>query len=157
MDTTILQCRDCRILCALRYPAIAVDAAHLHSISLLFLEKRGKKRICGSISHTQSQVGHNTDYENGTHACFDRDCVAEYGCTSPYTLSLAENLRRDLKFGYNNRAIWSGGFVTIGLGWPLTSWPKGRWKLFGPWATSCLLTAVFPLLRVDPSESLGTM
>jgi phosphatidylinositol glycan class N len=74
------------------------------------------------------------------------------------TLSLRENLKRTLKFGYSNRAVWSVGFVTIGLGWPLTSWPEGRGKLFfGPWAASCLLTAVFPLLRVDPSESLGTM
>ncbi|KAH9017387.1 alkaline phosphatase-like protein [Lactarius pseudohatsudake] len=42
----------------------------------------------------------------------------------------------------------------LGSGWPLISWPEGRRRLFGPWAASCLLTAVFPLLRVDPSESL---
>lgn len=72
-------------------------------------------------------------------------------------LSSCVNLKRALKFGYSNRAVWSVGFVTIGLGWPLTSWPEGRGRFFGSWAASCLLTAVFPLLRVDPSESLGTM
>lgn len=70
---------------------------------------------------------------------------------------LAVAALQSMVFGYNNRTIWSVGFVAIGLGWPLTSWPEGRRKLFGPWAASCLLTAVFPLLRVDPSESLGTI
>ncbi|KAH9033937.1 alkaline phosphatase-like protein [Lactarius hengduanensis] len=70
---------------------------------------------------------------------------------------LAVAALQSMVFGYNNRTIWSVGFVAIGLGWPLTSWPEGRRKLFVPWAASCLLTAVFPLLRVDPSESLGTI
>ncbi|KAH9044928.1 Phosphatidylinositolglycan class N-domain-containing protein [Lactarius deliciosus] len=70
---------------------------------------------------------------------------------------LAVAALQSMVFGYNNRTIWSVGFVAIGLGWPLTSWPEGRRKLFGPWAATCLLTAVFPLLRVDPSESLGTI
>lgn len=70
---------------------------------------------------------------------------------------LAVAALQSMVFGYNNRAVWSVGSVTIGLGWPLTCWPEGRGKLFGSWAASCLLTAVFPLLRVDPSESLGTI
>ncbi|KAF8257678.1 alkaline phosphatase-like protein [Lactarius quietus] len=72
-------------------------------------------------------------------------------------LVLAVAALQSMVFGYSNRAVWSVGFVTIGLGWPLTSWPEGRRKFFEPWAASCLLTAVFPLLRVDPSESLGTI
>jgi phosphatidylinositol glycan class N len=64
---------------------------------------------------------------------------------------------RDVQFGYTDRAVWSVGFVVVGVVWPLTSWPKGRGKLFWPWAASCVTTAVFPLLSVDPSESLGTM
>lgn len=72
-------------------------------------------------------------------------------------LVLAVAALQSMVFGYSNRAVWSVGFVTIGLVWPLTSWPKGRRKFFALWAASCLLTAVFPLLRVDPSESLGTI
>lgn len=65
--------------------------------------------------------------------------------------------RRDVQFGYTDRAVWSVGFVVMGVVWPLTSWPEGRGKLFWQWAASCGITAVFPLLSVDPSESLGTM
>jgi len=57
-------------------------------------------------------------------------------------------------FGYTNRAVWSVGFVVIGVVWPLACWSRGRGKLFFAWPAFCTVTAVFPLLPVDPSESL---
>ncbi len=63
-----------------------------------------------------------------------------------------------LKFGYTNRAVWSVGFVAIGFSWPMASWPQtDRGRLFWPWAVGCFVSAMFPLLRVDPSESVATM
>ncbi|KAF8496185.1 Phosphatidylinositolglycan class N-domain-containing protein [Russula emetica] len=63
-----------------------------------------------------------------------------------------------LKFGYTNRVVWSVGFVAIGFSWPMASWPeRDRGKLFWPWAVGCFVSAMFPLLPVDPSESLGTI
>jgi phosphatidylinositol glycan class N len=75
----------------------------------------------------------------------------------PTRISPLYDSQRDPKFGYTERAVWSVGFVAMGVGWPLASWPKVRGKLFWPWAASCVVTAVFPLLSVNPSESLGTM
>ncbi|KAI0270500.1 Phosphatidylinositolglycan class N-domain-containing protein [Gloeopeniophorella convolvens] len=69
-------------------------------------------------------------------------------------LILAVAALQSMVVGYTHRAIWSAGFVAIGLVWPLTSWPAGHWRLLLPWSAVCLLTAVFPLLRVDPSEDL---
>ncbi|KAI0295105.1 PigN-domain-containing protein [Multifurca ochricompacta] len=77
------------------------------------------------------------------------------GTTLGLLLSIAG--LQSMVFGYTNRVIWSIGFVVIGLGWPLTSWPNGMRRFFLPWAASCLQTAVFPLLRVDPSESLAAI
>ncbi|KAI9457067.1 alkaline phosphatase-like protein [Russula earlei] len=59
--------------------------------------------------------------------------------------------------GYTNRGLWSVGFIVIGVVWPLTSWPKGTGKLLVPWSVCCIVTAMFPLLAVDPSESLRTI
>jgi len=70
---------------------------------------------------------------------------------------LYENLNGRPKVGYTTRTVWSVGFVAIGVGWPLTSWPKGKGKFLLPWAACCITTAVFPLLSVNPSESLVTM
>ncbi|KAJ3517601.1 hypothetical protein NLJ89_g404 [Agrocybe chaxingu] len=62
--------------------------------------------------------------------------------------------------GYTHRSIWSIGFLLIGAIWPLT-WNKGlisnnlTTAMF--WTLSCMITAIFPLLSVDKSESLLTI
>ncbi|KAI0061303.1 PigN-domain-containing protein [Artomyces pyxidatus] len=56
--------------------------------------------------------------------------------------------------GYTHRAIWSVGCILIGVVWPLISWPSTIWSFLPPWALACFGTAIFPLLRVDPTESL---
>ncbi|KAJ8474730.1 hypothetical protein ONZ51_g7029 [Trametes cubensis] len=60
--------------------------------------------------------------------------------------------------GYSHRPIWSAWFVVLGVLWPLFSWPQEllvkRWRLLAAWATSCLATAVFPMLSVHQQESL---
>ncbi|KAI0290310.1 PigN-domain-containing protein [Russula brevipes] len=76
---------------------------------------------------------------------------------SLFGLLLAAAALQSMVFGYTNRTVWSFGFLAMGVIWPLTSWSDGRRKLFWPWAMSCAVTAVFPLLPVDPSESLGTI
>ncbi|KAJ6601273.1 Phosphatidylinositolglycan class N-domain-containing protein [Mycena vulgaris] len=58
---------------------------------------------------------------------------------------------------YVHRFIWSVGFLLIGTVWPLTSWTKeNRSRLSMPyfWTASCLVTAIFPLLSVDKTESV---
>ncbi|TDL27114.1 alkaline phosphatase-like protein [Rickenella mellea] len=58
---------------------------------------------------------------------------------------------------YTNRAIWSIGFVFIGIYWPLVHWPsslrKGEPKLLVGWVASCLVTALTPLRDVEQKES----
>ncbi|KAI0334221.1 PigN-domain-containing protein [Cubamyces sp. BRFM 1775] len=60
--------------------------------------------------------------------------------------------------GYTHRPIWSAWFVVLGVLWPLFSWPKELlakyWRLLAAWMTSCLATAVFPMLSVHQQESL---
>ncbi|CAA7259378.1 unnamed protein product [Cyclocybe aegerita] len=62
--------------------------------------------------------------------------------------------------GYTHRSIWSIGFLLIGVVWPLT-WNKGLLSNNLPtamfWTLSCMITAIFPLLSVDKSESLLTI
>ena len=64
------------------------------------------------------------------------------------------------KLGYTHREVWSIGFATIGLFWPLF-WPRNaateNWKLLLAWVAVCLGTAVFPLLSVDKQESMPLM
>lgn len=66
-----------------------------------------------------------------------------------------------LQAAYTYRAIWSVGFVIIGILWPYCSWSPAtlsqNCKLALKWAFSCLVTAVFPLLPVDKKESLSTV
>ncbi|KAH9887008.1 PigN-domain-containing protein [Cubamyces lactineus] len=60
--------------------------------------------------------------------------------------------------GYTHRPIWSAWFVVLGVLWPLFLWPKEllvrHWRLLAAWTTSCLATAVFPMLSVHQQESL---
>ncbi|KAJ4489952.1 Phosphatidylinositolglycan class N-domain-containing protein, partial [Lentinula aciculospora] len=60
--------------------------------------------------------------------------------------------------GYTHRSVWSVGFVVIGVVWPLLQWTTDSRKSLGLktwlWTISCLITAVFPLLKVDKEESL---
>jgi len=81
--------------------------------------------------------------------------VVRFFSTRPHPFMRSST--RDQKFGYTARTVWSVGFVAIGVGWPLISWPKGKGKFLLPWAACCIITAVFPLLSVVPSESLVTM
>ncbi|ETW77491.1 ATP exporter [Heterobasidion irregulare TC 32-1] len=68
---------------------------------------------------------------------------------------------QSMVLGYTHRAIWSVGFVLIGIVWPAISWPKNmvsqNWRLYLSWASACVVTAIFPLLRVDPAESTGVI
>ncbi|TDL27113.1 PigN-domain-containing protein [Rickenella mellea] len=58
---------------------------------------------------------------------------------------------------YTNRAIWSIGFVAIGVYWPLVHWPSSIRQedpiFLVRWAISCLSTALFPLRDVEQRES----
>ncbi|KAH9982964.1 Phosphatidylinositolglycan class N-domain-containing protein [Lactifluus volemus] len=47
-------------------------------------------------------------------------------------LVLAVTTLQTMVFGYTHRAVWSIGFVAIGLDWPLISWPQSRGSLFQP-------------------------
>ncbi|KAJ7606827.1 Phosphatidylinositolglycan class N-domain-containing protein [Roridomyces roridus] len=61
---------------------------------------------------------------------------------------------------YVHRSIWSVGFLIIGVAWPVWSWTKesqSRMSLPWLWTASCLVTAIFPLLSVDKTESLPTI
>ncbi|KLO19216.1 PigN-domain-containing protein [Schizopora paradoxa] len=59
---------------------------------------------------------------------------------------------------YTHRWIWSLGFLVIGLGWPLTLWPRAfasqNKSLLAKWAAACLATAIFPLRDVEQNESI---
>jgi phosphatidylinositol glycan class N len=60
-----------------------------------------------------------------------------------------------------HRSVWSAVFVLIGLVWPVTAWPAGMMSknraLTAAWMTSCLVSAVFPLLSVNKEESIPLM
>ncbi|KAI0314892.1 Phosphatidylinositolglycan class N-domain-containing protein [Amylostereum chailletii] len=62
---------------------------------------------------------------------------------------------------YTYRALWAAGFVVIGWAWPWIAWGRTlrttRRGLLLAWTTACSVTGVFPLLKVDPSESLPTI
>lgn len=62
---------------------------------------------------------------------------------------------------YTHRSIWSVGYILIGVFWPAIFWPKDLRSNLGPsaylWPGLCLLSAIFPLLEVNKSESLLTM
>ncbi|KAF8165903.1 Phosphatidylinositolglycan class N-domain-containing protein [Crassisporium funariophilum] len=62
--------------------------------------------------------------------------------------------------GYTHRFIWSIGFILVGLVWPF-SWDKemrsNNTRLMFSWMTSCIVSAIFPLLSVDKKESLATI
>ena len=68
-----------------------------------------------------------------------------------------------LQYGYGpgHRWIWSIGFFTIGVVWPLWSWPQDvlsqRRELVWQWSAACLLGAVFPLLPVPMVQHVPTM
>ncbi|KAJ3850387.1 Phosphatidylinositolglycan class N-domain-containing protein [Lentinula lateritia] len=63
--------------------------------------------------------------------------------------------------GYTHRSIWSVGFVIIGVVWPLLQWDVKSRRSLGQktwwWTISCLIAAVFPLLKVNKEENLGNM
>ena len=63
--------------------------------------------------------------------------------------------------GYTHRNIWSAGFLAIGFVWPAWRWPEGILNeqpiTCLMWIVLCLTTAVFPMLDVNKSESLGLM
>jgi phosphatidylinositol glycan class N len=79
-------------------------------------------------------------------------CTRVSSTSSVYLISQA---------AYTHRSLWSGGFVLMGIAWPLFSLPKkmllDHCLLFLSWALACLITAVFPLLGVDKKESLCAM
>ncbi|KIY66248.1 PigN-domain-containing protein [Cylindrobasidium torrendii FP15055 ss-10] len=60
---------------------------------------------------------------------------------------------------YTHRSIWSIGFVVIGLVWPILGWTKDERERVGRqtmamWMFCCSVSAVFPLLSVEKTESL---
>lgn len=66
-----------------------------------------------------------------------------------------------IQAAYTYRAIWSVGFVVIGVIWPYCAWPSlmlsQNWTLALQWTLICLVSAIFPLLSVDKTESLPMM
>ncbi|KAL1729115.1 Phosphatidylinositolglycan class N-domain-containing protein [Schizophyllum commune] len=60
---------------------------------------------------------------------------------------------------YTQRYIWTVGYLVIGLLWPATSWSATARNKMGSaavlWPLVCLASAVFPMLNVDKTESLG--
>ncbi|KAL1666929.1 Phosphatidylinositolglycan class N-domain-containing protein [Schizophyllum commune] len=60
---------------------------------------------------------------------------------------------------YTQRYIWTVGYLVIGLLWPATSWSATARNKMGSaavlWPLVCLASAVFPMLSVDKTESLG--
>ncbi|KAI4518455.1 PigN-domain-containing protein [Schizophyllum commune Loenen D] len=60
---------------------------------------------------------------------------------------------------YTQRYIWTVGYLVIGLLWPATSWSATARSKMGYaavlWPLVCLASAVFPMLSVDKTESLG--
>ncbi|KAH9990107.1 Phosphatidylinositolglycan class N-domain-containing protein [Russula vinacea] len=119
----------------------AVDVPHLHSISVFFWMDVAEK------VHANWSALRGLGFGN-----------VRWTWSVLLRLFLAVVALQSMVFGYTNRAVWSVGFVAIGLIWPMASWPeKQRGKLFWPWAVGCFVSAVFPLLRVDPLESLGTI
>ncbi|KAH7912055.1 Phosphatidylinositolglycan class N-domain-containing protein [Hygrophoropsis aurantiaca] len=76
------------------------------------------------------------------------------------TLLVVANLQ-GMVMAYTHRSIWSFGFLIIGIVWPCYSWPSEmfsqNWKALGSWASTCMITAIFPLLSVDKEESLMTI
>ncbi|TFK28974.1 GPI ethanolamine phosphate transferase 1 [Coprinopsis marcescibilis] len=83
--------------------------------------------------------------------------VANVGYTSFLSqLTFVVVCTQAMVLGYTHRSIWSVGLLAIAIVWPLTwsskaSIPK---PLIWTWVGSCFLTAVFPLLPVDKTESL---
>ncbi|KAH7871399.1 Phosphatidylinositolglycan class N-domain-containing protein [Lentinula edodes] len=63
--------------------------------------------------------------------------------------------------GYTHRSIWSIGFIIIGVAWPLLQWDVVSRRSLGQktwwWTVSCLIAAVFPLLKVNKEENLGNI
>ncbi|KAH6912468.1 GPI ethanolamine phosphate transferase 1 [Coprinopsis sp. MPI-PUGE-AT-0042] len=61
--------------------------------------------------------------------------------------------------GYTQRAIWSIGFLVVAGGWPLTWGSKSKVPISATvlWGTTTLLTAVFPLLPINKTESLASI
>ncbi|PBK89797.1 hypothetical protein ARMGADRAFT_315492 [Armillaria gallica] len=61
---------------------------------------------------------------------------------------------------YTHRSIWSIGFLIIGLLWPVFWSSEERVHVVGSrwlWTASCIITAIFPLLSVDKTETLSSM
>ncbi|KAK0220031.1 alkaline-phosphatase-like protein [Armillaria fumosa] len=59
---------------------------------------------------------------------------------------------------YTHRSIWSIGFFIIDLVWPVFWSSKERVHVAGSrwlWTMSCIITAIFPLLNVDKTETLS--
>ncbi|KAL1675871.1 Phosphatidylinositolglycan class N-domain-containing protein [Schizophyllum commune] len=60
---------------------------------------------------------------------------------------------------YTQRYTWTVGYLVIGFLWPATSWSAAARSKMGYaavlWPFVCLASAVFPMLSVDKTESLG--
>ncbi|KAK0220043.1 Phosphatidylinositolglycan class N-domain-containing protein [Armillaria fumosa] len=61
---------------------------------------------------------------------------------------------------YTHRSIWSIGFFIVGFVWPVFWSSEERAYVAGSrwlWTTSCIITAIFPLLSVDKTETLSSI
>ena len=80
----------------------------------------------------------------------------------PYTVK-RERAPIDLhiQVGYTHRGVWSIGFLALGFIWPAWRWMDGTLKeppvTCLTWTLLCSIAAVFPMLDVNQSESLGLM
>jgi len=66
-----------------------------------------------------------------------------------------------IKVGYTHRSIWSIWFIMMGIIWPLseiqTSFRKEDRGIWAIWIASCMLSAIFPSLSVEKTESKATV
>ncbi|SJK98368.1 related to GPI ethanolamine phosphate transferase 1 [Armillaria ostoyae] len=61
---------------------------------------------------------------------------------------------------YTHRSTWSIGFLIIGFVWPVFWSSEERVHVAGSrwlWMASCIITAIFPLLSVDKTETLSSI
>ncbi|KAI0920282.1 hypothetical protein AcW1_002067 [Taiwanofungus camphoratus] len=92
------------------------------------------------------------------HYLGDRELRASTVLTVLFRGCLVVAALESMVIAYTHRAVWSVGFILIGVIWPLCSWPSDIRSRHGLllllWSLACLGTAVFPLLSVEKQESI---
>ncbi|KZS89542.1 alkaline phosphatase-like protein [Sistotremastrum niveocremeum HHB9708] len=83
---------------------------------------------------------------------------ASFGKGTLYVLLVIWVLR-EMVHGYTERLIWGMGYIVIGLFWPFPPWsifkPRGQLPLLIAWKVSTCVSAIFPFLPVEKTESVS--